>query len=142
MKYILDTSVIIKLFFLEKGSMEAMKLMQMGINREVELLASDLIFYEVGNVIWKNLRKTGDDGREHIKKLAILLIDYVALDDKLMMKSMEVAQENDITYYDAVHVALAELRKSYLITEDKKLLNTFKSAINIKQALEPDKLKQ
>ena len=57
MKLVLDSSVVAKLFFEEAGSDSAIKLLELGDVMDIEFLASDLVTYEVGNTIWKNLRK-------------------------------------------------------------------------------------
>ena len=136
MKLILDSSVIAKLFLDESGSQEALEIMDTSYLKELEIIASELIFYEVGNTIWKHLRKDKNDGTEYIKKLFLLNIDYIPLSEKLANDAMKLAHKNDITFYDGVHIALAQEHRSQLVTEDKLLLNKFKMAINLQEAIE------
>ena len=136
MKLILDSSVIAKLFLEETGSDEALKIMESSYIKDLEIIASDLIFYEVGNTIWKHLRKKKKEGNEYMNKLYLLNIDYITLNENLAVEAMKLAQKHDITYYDGVHIALSQEYKTHLVTEDKLLINKFKMAINLKKAIE------
>lgn len=135
MKLILDSSVIAKLFLEESGSEEALEIMENSYLKDLEIIASELIFYEVGNTIWKHLRKKKNDGTEYIKKLYLLNINYIPLSENLAIEAMKLSHMNDITYYDSVHIALAHEYKSPLVTEDKLLLNKFKMVINLQKAI-------
>jgi len=135
MKLILDSSVIAKLFLEESGSEEALEIMENSYLKDLEIIASELIFYEVGNTIWKHLRKKKNDGTEYIKKLYLLNINYIPLSENLAAEAMKLSHMNDITYYDGVHIALAHEYKSPLVTEDKLLLNKFKMVINLQKAI-------
>jgi predicted nucleic acid-binding protein len=135
MKLVLDSSVVAKLFFDEIGSDSAIKLMYLGDEKDIEFYASDLVIYEVGNTIWKNLRKKKKDGSKYIKLLFQLNINFVSIDDDLANKAIKEAQKNDITYYDGVHVALSKEKQTTLVTQDKELLKKFKTASSIEGIL-------
>lgn len=135
MRFILDSSTIVKLFLMEKDSTEVMDLMKIGYSKNVNFIVSELVKYEVGNVFWKNLRKGDDDGRKLIREFLMLNMDYIPLNDDLAIEVMKIAHENDITYYDSVHIALSERYNVQLVTDDKTLLNKFDIAITIKAAL-------
>jgi predicted nucleic acid-binding protein len=135
MELILDSSVIAKLFIDEDGSAEAIELVERSYIDEIELNASELIFYEVGNTIWKHLRKGKNDGRKNIDKLYLLNINYIQLTKELAQAAIKLAHDNDVTFYDAVHVSLCKKYHGFLVTEDKLLLNKFEDLINITNAL-------
>ncbi len=135
MKLTLDSSVIAKLFIDEKDTKNAVSLMEKSIEAGAELIASDLILYEVGNTIWKHIRKKKTDGQEYLRQLFFLNIDYLPINQDIACQTIALAQEYDITYYDAVHVMLAKNNEKPLVTEDKELLKKVDSAINIKEAL-------
>jgi predicted nucleic acid-binding protein len=135
MKFSLDSSVIAKLFINEKGSDDAIETIEKCQLKNIELLASVLIIYEVGNIILKNIKNKKYNGTLFIKQLFLLNIEYINTDQKFACKVMELAQKYNITYYDAVHIGISEEFKSPLITEDKELLKKYKNAINIKKAL-------
>ena len=136
MKLVLDSSVIAKLFFEEAGSDSAIKLMELGDALDIEFLASDLVIYEVGNTIWKNLRKKDKDGIRYIKLLFLLNIEFIHLDDNLACEALTAAQKNNITYYDGVHMALSKKNQATLVTQDKELLKKFKTTLSIEGILE------
>lgn len=135
MKLVLDSSVVAKLFFEEKGSNEAVKLMELGDEKDIEFLASDLVIYEVGNIISKNLRKKKRDGSIYIKLLFLLNIDFIPIDDDLACEALEQAQKNNITYYDGVHIAISKRNKAAFVTQDKELLRKFKNALSTEGVL-------
>ena len=135
MEIVLDSSVIAKLFIDEVGSTEAIEIVEQSYINNIELIASELIFYEVGNTIWKHLRKGRNDGRKYIDKLYLLNINYIQLTKELAQNAMKLAHDNDVTFCDAVHVSLCKKLGTSLVTEDKLLLNKFDEAIEIKEAL-------
>jgi len=135
MRFVLDSSFIAKLFFRETGSEKALEIMEIALEKDISFMASELVFYEVGNVIWKRLRGTANDGKEYLQQLRRLDIDFVGLGGDLMTGAMEEAQRSEITYYDAVHVRLARREGVRLITEDAVLLEKFGHAVSIEDAL-------
>ena len=135
MKFVLDSSVLAKLFFVEPGSDVTADLIEEGYQGGVEFLASELTIYEVGNTISKHFRKRKGDGQEHMRQLLQLELTYIRLDDKLAPRATKLAHEHDITYYDSVHVAVAKDHRAPLVTEDSKLLDKFDSSITTKVAL-------
>ena len=136
MNLVLDSSVIAKLFIDEKDSDSAAELLEKSSASDSAVRASTLVIYEVGNVILKHLHGKDSDGTEYMKQLFRLNIEYCSLDRTLATEAIRIAQPNNITYYDAVHVALSQRHQSALVTEDKELLKKFKNAIPIKNALE------
>ena len=135
MKLVLDSSVIAKLFFKEEGSDEAIKLMELGDALDIKFLASDLVIYEVGNTIWKNLRRKTKNGGRYIKLLFLLNIDFIRVDDGLASEALKQAQNMNITYYDGVHIALSKKKQATLVTQDEELLKKFKATSSIKGIL-------
>lgn len=136
MNLVLDSSVIAVLFIDEKNSDKATELFEKSSTKGVGLVASRLILYEVGNAIWKHLRKKDIDGSEYVEQLFFLNIEYSSLDQPLASEAMRIAKTYDITYYDAVHIALSQRHMSVLVTEDKELLRRFKNAVSIEVAVE------
>ncbi len=136
MNLVFDSSVIAKLLIDEKGSDKATELFEKSSAEDIAVIASDLVFYEVGNTILKHLRGKDKDGAEYMKQLFFLNIEYSSLDQTLAREVIRIAKTNNITYYDAVHITLSQRHKSALVTEDKELLKKFKNAISMKDALE------
>lgn len=136
MNIVLDSSVIAKLFIDEKDSDKAAELFEKSSTTDIALVASTLVFYEVGNTILKHLRRKDKDGSEYMRQLFFLNVEYRSLDQTLAGEAIRMAKVHDITYYDAVHITLSQRCKSALVTEDKELLRKFENAIPMKDALE------
>jgi predicted nucleic acid-binding protein len=135
MNLVLDSSVIAKLFVEEEDSDLAVELFKQ-ISIKGKFWGSDPIFYEVGNTILKHLPEKSEKGPELVKQLFFLDIDYSILDRFLAIKAFEIAKTYNITYYDAVHIAVSQHCQSPLVTEDKELLKKFKHAISMSEAIE------
>ena len=56
MLIIIDSSVIIKWFFWESLTQEALAIRQDWLTSKIDLIAPELILAEVGNVVWKKYR--------------------------------------------------------------------------------------
>jgi predicted nucleic acid-binding protein len=136
MRFVLDSSFIAKLITDEELSDEAIELYEREHMRELELIASQLAVYEVGNVIWKKVKKSGGDGGKYLEALLSLDVLYIGMEGHLTAEAMRIAQENDVTFYDAIHVATAESRQANLLTEDRELQRKFSFAISIRDAVD------
>ncbi|MDP7078740.1 MAG: type II toxin-antitoxin system VapC family toxin [Candidatus Undinarchaeales archaeon] len=136
MKLVLDSSVLAKLFIEESGTEDALALIGLAHMLDLELLAAQLAVSEVGNVLWKHLRDTDDDGSEHMRQLFLLDITFVPLDSVRSSRASSLATGHDISFYDAVHVALAEEHLCDLVTEDNELQKKVDQAIGLRKARE------
>jgi predicted nucleic acid-binding protein len=135
MKLTLDSSVLAKLFFEEEDSDSAIELMEKGEEKDLEFISSDLVVYEVGNTIWKNLKGKKKDGRRYVELIFLLNVELLPIDADLASEAIVQAQKYNITYYDAVHVALSKANKTILVTQNKELLKKVKSAKSIEASL-------
>jgi predicted nucleic acid-binding protein len=90
----------------------------------------------VGNTILKHLPEKNEKGAELVKQLFLLDIDYSILDRFLAIKAFEIAKTYNITYYDAIHIAVSQHCQSPLVTEDKELLKKFEHALSMSEAIE------
>ena len=121
MRYVIDASVAVKWLLPEDHTEEAESLLADGIT----LLAPDLIFAEVGNVLWKRvsgkeLKQEG--GREALSRL--LEIDILVTPASLLLdRAFQLACEYRRTVYDSVYVALAMQEDARLVTADKRFYN-------------------
>lgn len=97
MNFVLDSSVIAKLFIDEKDSDKAAELFEKSNTTDIALVASTLVFYEVGNRILKHLRKKDKDGKKYMNQLFFLNIEYRSLDQTLASEAIRMAKPNDIT---------------------------------------------
>lgn len=103
----------------EKNLDEADKVLIDSMEGKIELFAPELSKYEVGNVLWKK----GLGLPAALGSLASyysIPINYIPWDLELAEKSMEIAIENKMTYYDASFAALADKFKAPLLTDNPK----------------------
>lgn len=119
---VLDASVIAKLFLKEKGSDIAIKLKDMHVKGEIEIIAPSLLKYELINILkYKNFTKT------EIKEALEVIRDYgfsiIELWDTLFDKAAELSTDYNISAYDASYVALAKDADTQLCTADQDLLD-------------------
>ena len=115
--------------------MEAL-LEDMSLLANEQIVAPDVVVYEVANAIWKqeHLMKDLEDGKQYIAIFHGLIesgkIAVLAPNENLMQDSYLVAKQNSITVYDAVFVALALQLNLSLKTLDKAQARAFKAESN------------
>ncbi len=136
MKMVLDSSVLAKLFIKEESSDSAIELMEKGDIYNLEFISSDLVVYEIGNTIYKNIKGRKKDGRPYIELVFLLNIELIPIDRTLAKEAMLQSQKNNITFYDGVHVALSKLNDAILVTLDKELIRKIKTARSIDAIME------
>lgn len=115
---IIDTSIIIKIFFPEEQSQNAKSL----ITKE-GLCAPDLILYEFSNYLIRQLSLQDEDLKMLINNFYTLGIELFVLPKKGFVRVIELGRKYQITSYDASFVVLAETLGLDFITADKKLFN-------------------
>jgi predicted nucleic acid-binding protein len=119
MKFLLDASSLMLL--IKKADAKS----------TVEFLQNSLIlnltFYEVGNVIWKETTLQKYLTVQETKKIAILAqtilskIEQLTGDNEDFEKILEIAQNENLTFYDASYIHFAKQKTLILLTEDQKL---------------------
>jgi predicted nucleic acid-binding protein len=119
--FVVDSSVALKWFVPEEHSDSAARLLDGG----VDLLAPDLLFAEIGNVLWKKARRGEIDGGQ--AQAVLLALEAVPLDvvpsQDLAGGALRIALETSRTVYDALYVALAVAGGCPLVTADERLAN-------------------
>jgi predicted nucleic acid-binding protein len=98
-----------------------------------QIVAPELVVYEVTNAIWKHedLLKDLENGATYLSIFYGLIeagtITILSPNERLMQESYSVAKRNGITVYDAVFVSLAIKLGLALRTYDKVQIRAFKS---------------
>ena len=122
MAWVVDASVAAKWLIEEEGTEAALSLRESGR----DLTCPDLLFLEVGNVVWKKVR-AGEieeaDGRAMIATLMDAPLSVEASKD-LLPAAWEFAVRHDRTVYDGVYLALAVGIDGLLVTADHRLVNS------------------
>jgi len=122
---VVDASVVIKWHATEVHSDAAHRLLR---DDAPALHVPDLVFPEVGNILWKKVRR-GDLTEEqargigHLVALAPLAVHPGA---PLLEAALEIAVRTGRTVYDSLYVALAVQLNCRAVTADEKLYNARK----------------
>jgi len=119
---VVDASVAVKWFLTaEDNAGQAGRLLR----NERPLLVPDLIFPEVGNIVWKQVRKGELPPAEAVAIAGNLgrlgLTVFPA--PPLIASAVAVACATGRTAYDSLYVALALQEGTVLVTADEKLFN-------------------
>ncbi len=112
---VIDTSVVIKIFFPEEGSDRARFLVQ---NHDV--VAPDLLVYEFTNYISRRHGMTSDDVVFLLKQFYRLPIEFFVLPENRFVEVSQLAKKIKVTAYDASFLVLANSLKAPLVTADHK----------------------
>jgi predicted nucleic acid-binding protein len=137
---VVDASVAIKWFIPEIHSLAAARLLELNL----QLLVPDLIFAEVGNILWKKLR---------LKELIFdnataILNDFKKLpfnsydSESLLNAAWIIAAKYHCALYDSLYVALAQAERTLLVTADSRLYNALKSTSLAKNLLWVEDIKK
>ena len=116
---VVDASVVVKWFVPEIHSDAAHRLLA----TPHQYLAPDLLFCEVGNVIWKKVRRgelTADEGERLAADVSSIAVETVPTRG-LLRDAHVIAVAAGVTVCDAMYVTLAVRLKTELITADVKL---------------------
>jgi predicted nucleic acid-binding protein len=122
---VVDSSVVVKWLIVEPLSFEAHRILdgyQSGVYR---LLAPDLIYAEVSNVIWKKQKFQGltkADARKVFDEFQRLIFS-VTPTSNLLEEAYTIAVAHDRTIYDALYVALSLRKGCPFVTADEKMVN-------------------
>jgi predicted nucleic acid-binding protein len=116
--FVVDASVAIKWFLPENHSEAALRL----LTQPHTLHAPDLIFSELGNVLWKRVRRNEISKKEAdaILEGLLTLNIQVQTSQALIPLALEIACGENRTVYDSLYLAAAIALKSPLITADAR----------------------
>ena len=120
-----DASAATKRIFTEEHSDQARALLRTALSVPELIIAPPLLPIEVTNIIRQRMRQEGLPLPEAQQRLAAFLAIPVTLraPRTLYRHALEIAQQHDLpAAYDAHYVALAELRRCVLWTDDQRLL--------------------
>lgn len=120
-RFVIDASILVKLFFEEEHSEASVRYVQ----NATELLAPDLLWAEATNVVWKRLRRgeiTADDAAAVVQEM--LKVPIVTTGDSdLALSALALAADTGRSVYDCLYLALACRQNIPLLTADERLVN-------------------
>jgi predicted nucleic acid-binding protein len=133
---VLDASVAAKwlVWAGEPLEAEALNLVVLRNQGQLEFLVPDLFWPEIGNILCKAVRRnrcTEAAANHSIQALR----DYsltTAPSDPLLESAFNIAQTHNRSFYDSLYIALAVSRRATLITADEKLANATAAYLPVK----------
>jgi len=117
---VLDSSVVVKWFSQEPKSVEALELMESHLQGSAGLVASEILFCEVGNALRYKREYSTEKLKRALSDLLHLHMKVAHTTEDLLLRTAEVACDGEVTIYDALPVAIAERRKTICITADEE----------------------
>ena len=119
---VIDASVVVKWLVPETDDKFALRLQDQFRDGELKLLAPPLLLLEVGNALWKRVRRG-----ELSSEAAELCFDQLIIDAPELLEKTEVtisalhlALAHKRPIYDCLYLALALDRRCDLITADER----------------------
>ena len=113
---------------------QANRLAGLHVRRELQLLAPDLIEAEIGNVLWKAVRRnriSRTEAGNSLRNFAALAIQVIPTTD-LLDQALQIAVDRDRSFYESLYIALALSTKTELITADERLVNALGSRFPVR----------
>ncbi len=126
-RVVLDASAIAKWYLKEEESEEMKALRMKIVAGEVEAHVPDLAFVELANVL-RYAKGSSVAVVANGIRAAMFLGMTVHRFEELFEKAVEIAFAKDLTIYDAIYAALAELKDAALVTYDRELLASVRRA--------------
>jgi predicted nucleic acid-binding protein len=126
-----DSSVAIKWFVPQPYSIKALEILNEYRDGSLSLLAPDLIYAEVGNIIWKlhRFQDLSDPDAQAILKAFQLVTFVVTPSASLLDDAYHLAVTHQRTVYDALYIALSLRHQCQFITADEKLVNALSGTL-------------
>ncbi|MBS7247027.1 MAG: type II toxin-antitoxin system VapC family toxin [Candidatus Jordarchaeales archaeon] len=127
-KLVIDASVVVKWFVREDDRAPALNLRELHVSGRVELLAPDLLVYEVANALRFNPHLDAGDVERAVESLFKLHIRLCPPSVALVADAARKAKRYGITVYDAAYMSLAEDEACNMVTADGKLYGKVKGS--------------
>jgi len=127
---VIDNSLLAKAFLEEEESDFVRKLLKMGLNYQVNIMAPSLIFFELVNVLSKAL-KDPDKTMLALNRFKKFVISIVDPEMKTVSEILKDVCSKKISYYDASYHALAKDFDATFLTADREYYEIMKDRGNI-----------
>lgn len=118
---VLDASVAVKWFIEEEDTDKALLIRKRYIERALELIAPDLVIYEIVNAMAEYSGMSDRHLEENIQSLFGLELDFVAPSSDLIAKIASSARKLRISTYDSSYLSMADYMGTYVVTADREL---------------------
>jgi predicted nucleic acid-binding protein len=124
--FVVDASVAVKWILPESGSSAAAALRELND----DLSAPSLIAVEVGNALWKAVRRGSVTRSEALEGFEAALISLQSLIpiEELRVRALALAIELRHPIYDCFYLALAQRENALLVTADEVMFTAARKA--------------
>ncbi len=122
--YVIDASVASRFLLVEDLSDKAELVLNGFLDAAFDLMAPRLVVYEVGNTLWKAVKRgfiNLDEAKKRFSYFLELKLDSIELNYMERKKVLEWSAVNNATYYDGVYVISSEKVGATLLTADDTL---------------------
>ena len=133
MKMIYDTSVIASLFLEEEITERSKVLIEICDENDVDIMCTELVNYELANVLLKNKTKDPQGVMNNFRKTFPIQLAYNKISEEM---SFMISKETGLSFYDSFHVSMSRSEDGYLVTNDKMIKKQVDNAIGVNEALE------
>ncbi len=123
--YVVDASVAVKWYLPEIHDVQAKRL----LTGDKQLLVPDLIFSEVGNILWKRVR-----AEQILEKEALAILQSmgalrlsISASWPLALVALAIACKTQRSVYDSLYLALAVKEDAVMVTADEKFYNALQT---------------
>ena len=125
---VLDASIVIKWFAKDQevDRQKAKEFLKLSKNGKLAIIIPDLLLYEFGNALLKGKSLPLVEFQSALKDLFDLEIEIIPVSLSLLDKAYQIGIEYNLTVYDAVYVATAEIKNCPLITANPKCFSKVK----------------
>lgn len=151
MKYVVDASVLAKVYRREPGSAKAKSLIRTAVAHGHELLAPQLIVFEVGNALVKSryrrdnrtLEYTHSNVVDCLERMTALVrekfLRIVETDADLLGKAADLARldtggQGHVSFFDAIYQALAEREGARFVTADARYVRKISGVARLRSS--------
>lgn len=128
---VVDASVAAKWYVPEPGSGPASVILE----SRAKLLAPDLLVAELGNILWKKIRRgelSAIEAKEILDAFVTACPVTLYSGSPLLQSALDIAIGFERTVYDALYLAIAVAEDCRLVTADERLVRALEGT-----ALEP-----
>ncbi|OGJ22309.1 MAG: hypothetical protein A2804_02020 [Candidatus Pacebacteria bacterium RIFCSPHIGHO2_01_FULL_46_10] len=119
--FVVDSSVIVKWINSEdeKWLDNADHILEDVKKKGITLIAPELAKYEVGNVLLRK-KMEPSQAKSSLATVYALPIQFISQDEEQARHTMDIAQQHNITFYDASFLSLAQKTNAVIITDNPK----------------------
>jgi len=125
---ILDTSVIVKWFFKdeERNKGKADIILNKYMDNEIVLIIPELSVFELANVLKNKIKKYRVEQKDIIDRLYKMGIIFY-IDKEILKNAVNIAIDINESVYDCIFLATAEYFNGIFVTDDNRLLSSYKN---------------